>query len=822
MDQAISNVLPIALAAMPPQKNVGAATVSNGLSQSSGYRFFGSNPLVAHVAGDTVIAQAGNDVNLKGSNLIATNDIGVVAGNDVNVEAAINIVKETHLREVKKSGLMSSGGFGFTVGKRTNSTENQGETKAAVASTVGSTGGNIAISADKNYKQVGSDVMTPNGSIDIAAQKVDILEARETSIDSTETIFKQSGLTVAVSSPVIAAVQAVDSLRSASKKTDDARMKGLAAASAALSVYDAAAETMAAVSQGDSSGGGIKISITVGRSKSESKTTQISTAASGSSVAAGGNVNIKASGAEDKSDVTIQGSDVTAGNDVNIEADDKVNLLAAKNGSTLERESKSVSGGVGLAISYSGGKGAVGFTANAAGSRGDAEGTEESLTQTRVTAGNKLSMKSGSDTNIIGATANGKQVVADVGGDLNIQSVQDTVTYKSKDASLGGSVTVGYGFSGSINGSYSKVKADYASVKEQSGIKAGDEGLHSAVGGLTGNIEGALGAGVSAASASGIAKMVNELDIPDGLKETLIASASTVVGAAVGGASGATAASNEAINNYLANWQKDLYEKELKACSGNLACRGSVHGKWFATSLSQDLHYISGMGLGAAIEAKDIVVALKELPQIVQQIAENPDMLGEVPAGYMQQIQETYNRYLTALETAGPDGATAAGVEFIKLANLLAAPAYLVKGAASVSKATISVLGRFKSATSSTIKAEIAAQRAAIVAKGGEVTKASTTVTSAEIRAIVRETGAPFGKSGQAYNLGSESELNSLFQKITAGAESVSAKYDGTMRVLPDGTRIGLRNASTTGGKTIDVFPASGKPYKIHIDPETL
>lgn len=43
---------PVALAASPPQKNVGAATRPMGSSQTRGCRFPGANPLVARVAGD--------------------------------------------------------------------------------------------------------------------------------------------------------------------------------------------------------------------------------------------------------------------------------------------------------------------------------------------------------------------------------------------------------------------------------------------------------------------------------------------------------------------------------------------------------------------------------------------------------------------------------------------------------------------------------------------------------------------------------------------------------------------------------------------------
>ncbi len=85
--------------------------------------------------------------------------------------------------------------------------------------------------------------------------------------------------------------------------------------------------------------------------------------------------------------------------------------------------------------------------------------------------------------------ANGKQVVANVGGDLNIESLQDTSTYHSKDQSIGGSVTVGFGFSGSA--SQQKIDSDFASVTEQSGIKAGDKGFQVNVRGNT-DLKGAV------------------------------------------------------------------------------------------------------------------------------------------------------------------------------------------------------------------------------------------------------------------------------------------------------------------------------------------
>ena len=90
------------------------------------------------------------------------------------------------------------------------------------------------------------------------------------------------------------------------------------------------------------------------------------------------------------------------------------------------------------------------------------------------TAG-KTIIRSGGDTTLKGAQLIGKGVQADT-RNLHIESVQDTETYQSKQQNGNVQVTVGYGFSASGSYSQSKVKADHASVTEQSGIYAGEDG----------------------------------------------------------------------------------------------------------------------------------------------------------------------------------------------------------------------------------------------------------------------------------------------------------------------------------------------------------
>jgi filamentous hemagglutinin len=82
-----------------------------------------------------------------------------------------------------------------------------------------------------------------------------------------------------------------------------------------------------------------------------------------------------------------------------------------------------------------------------------------------------------SDTNFKGAIVEGNQVTANVGGNLNVESLQDTATYAEKNSQVGASGMIGAGGSGSANYAKSSINSNYASVTEQSGIKAGDNGF---------------------------------------------------------------------------------------------------------------------------------------------------------------------------------------------------------------------------------------------------------------------------------------------------------------------------------------------------------
>ena len=469
-------------------------------------------------SGETVLVRSGNDVNVKGSQVVSTQGTTIVAGHEVNIVAASESSSQRNFRQETTSGVMGAG-IGVTVGSRMQSRDVDGQSQTASASTVGSVTGDVSIVAGNRYTQVGSDVLAPGGDIDIVARTVSILAAQQSSHTVTEDKFRQQGVTVAVTSPVLSAVQTVQQMAEAASKTRDRRTQALAAATAGLAASNAAdaviagqgktindkpnqiatgptdpatGKTPARDANAADKAGGINLAFSLGASSSQGRSEQINQTVRGSSVSAGGSLAITANGEGGDGNILVQGSDIKAGVDATLKAANEVRLMAAQETSEQHSRNSGASGSVGFSIGTDG----LLFTASASGNRGKGDGEEVRQVNSHVDAGNKLSVASGSDTTISGAVLRARQVEFDVGtsgqGNLNIASQQDTSTYQSRQQSLGGSVSVGMGkMGGSASYSQSKVNSDYASVIEQSGVKAGDGGFQVNVRGNT-DLKGGL------------------------------------------------------------------------------------------------------------------------------------------------------------------------------------------------------------------------------------------------------------------------------------------------------------------------------------------
>lgn len=447
--------------------------------------------MASSLGGRTVSIRSDADTTLVGSNVIGDQGVSIEAEGDVNIMAAQTRFSQSEFKEVETSGF-SFGDGSVSWGSQGQSKDQKSQGTGAAASTVGAITGNVSITAGKTYTQVGSDIQTPGGDIRISAQEVQITEARETRRTQTKETMEQSGITLGVSTPLLTAMQSVASQMEAANGSKDSRMQGLAAANSAFAIHNALNQAAEGSSKPDASAaqqaGGVNVSISIGASSSESKTQETSDTARGSTVSAAGSVSITASGKGKDSGILIRGSDISAGTNASLSAEGDVNLLAAQNTASLHGSTQSDSGSIGISFGTSG----FGVTASASSARGKEAGDDLIHSNTHITAGNKVNITSGGDTTLQGALVKADTIQADVGGNLKIESLQDTSTYDSKQSSVSASVTIGVGASGSFSASKSKVNSDFASVAEQSGFKAGDGGFRVGVQGDTELIGGAI------------------------------------------------------------------------------------------------------------------------------------------------------------------------------------------------------------------------------------------------------------------------------------------------------------------------------------------
>ncbi len=78
--------------------------------------------------------------------------------------------------------------------------------------------------------------------------------------------------------------------------------------------------------------------------------------------------------------------------------------------------------------------------------------------------------------------------------------------------------------------------------------------------------------------------------------------------------------------------------------------------------------------------------------------------------------------------------------------------------------------------------------------------------------------GLASGRSSGVRVVSSVDELDDLFGGLSRGGSQIDSKYPGKLVRLPDGSTVGLRGASRSGGPTIDVRLPDGRTVKVHVD----
>ncbi|MBU9647160.1 hemagglutinin repeat-containing protein [Burkholderia multivorans] len=441
------------------------------------------------VSADGVNIVSGKDVNVQGSTLVGTNDVTLTAARNVTVTTSQDTLQSSSYYNKKESGLMSGGGLSVSVGSSSLKTTSQTTEVSNNASTIGSLKGNLSITAGNDLHVTGSDLIAAKNLSGTGAN-VTIDAAQDTNRRGETQEVSKSGLTLALKAPVIDAVSnAVGQSRASSNSQDGrpAALHGMAAASAAWDANVAAGDVVRALGAGETPQ--FKVEVSVGSSHSKSAFSEDSVTNRGSNVNAGGTVAFAATGngQAGSGNVTIAGSNVNA-NDVILAATNQVNIVNTTDTDSTRSTNESKSASVGVSV------GTGGFGVSAAMSKANGDGNSDLATQnnSHVNAANNVTIISGGDTNIIGSNVKGNQVNADVGGNLNIVSVQDTLSSAAHQSSSGGGFSISQGgASASFSQSKGNASGSYAGVNEQAGIHAGDGGFNINVTGNT-DLKGGL------------------------------------------------------------------------------------------------------------------------------------------------------------------------------------------------------------------------------------------------------------------------------------------------------------------------------------------
>ncbi len=434
------------------------------------------------VSGNTVNIQSGHDLTVQGSTVVGTNDVSLAATNNVNITTSKDTVTQDSYYHETHSGIGTSG-LSVSIGTQKKSDTDHASSVTNNASTVGSINGNLNVKAGDTLHATGSDLIAGKNLTGTAANVV-IDSATDTSNKTHSETTSSSGVTLGLSGSIGDAINgAYQQAQAAKSGAGDSRATALHAIAAAGD----AAMGVAGLTGGALAGGGtpsIGVQISVGSSHSRLDTSENQTTQVGSNVKAGGTTSLIATGngTPGSGNITVAGSNVS-GNDVLLVAKNQIDLQNTTNTDSTRSSNSSSSASVGVSI------GTNGIGVSAAMSRAHGDGNSDAVMQnnSHITGANNVTLLSGGDTNVIGSNVSGRTVTADVGGNLNIRSVQDTTVSSANQSSSGGgfSVSTMGGGSANFSSSHGNANGNYAGVTEQAGIQAGDGGFNVNVKGNT-------------------------------------------------------------------------------------------------------------------------------------------------------------------------------------------------------------------------------------------------------------------------------------------------------------------------------------------------
>lgn len=413
------------------------------------------------VTGKQVHLGAGQDVRLTAATVAGQGDVVVAAGRNLTADTAVQYDQATAYTKVKSSGVLGAG-LGVLIGTQQTKDNYEGEWKTQVGSTLASTGGSLTLAAGDTAHLTTADIFGRQG-VTLTGQEVLVDGATNEAHEKRTHEESRSGLSLSLSNSAISAGETFRGAVRTAQSRDNKTLQGLELVEAGRNLR----KDLKGKSPADVASVGLHVGIGSSSFKQKSEVNQQTYA--GGRMMSAGDVTVRAeSSQENKGNLTAVGESIQ-GKNVSLTASGAVRLQTGTNEETIRDNYQSH--GASIGASFHGGLTSI----DASYGKMKDQGTTTRVTHTgsHVTAQDSLMTSSGKDTTLVGSQLQGQSVTVKTGGNLHIESVQDSETYRGNRSSAGISLEAKSG-----NASYSRGKttSDYASVTEQAGIYAGDQG----------------------------------------------------------------------------------------------------------------------------------------------------------------------------------------------------------------------------------------------------------------------------------------------------------------------------------------------------------
>ena len=419
------------------------------------------------LSGDKISITSIGNTTITASNVVGTNDVSITSGKNTTITSAEEVEQHDYEKRVKKSGLLSGGGLGFTIGTEKRKDQYSDADLLQKASTVGSVSGNVSIESG-NKTEVGASAVLAGKNISITGENVQISSKDNVYHSDEKHEYRKSGLTVSVGGDTIKALQKVEAPLAKATAVSDNRLKALYGYEAYDTVKSDLKGENSALKDLSSGKVHLAVSVGIGSTSSQSENHSVRTEAQGSTLSAGENVSIQA-----KSDMEIKGSAVE-GENVTWHVGQNLTITSAEETQQQNMTESSKGGSLGVSISA---HAPITVEGSLYAGKGKENDTSVSYKESTIQARNELTSHSGKDTNLIGSTLSGGKVTMNIGGNMNITSQQASHHYTSENASAGMHVST---LPGKVNltgnASRGSMRSDFDSVTSQSGIHAGNDG----------------------------------------------------------------------------------------------------------------------------------------------------------------------------------------------------------------------------------------------------------------------------------------------------------------------------------------------------------